>query len=71
MNLKYQRVRLDLEAARDRLDHDSPIDQDLGLIIDGIIETVLTLEYSKGPAEVIAFTPRKHAVATRGRAELR
>ena len=71
MNLKYQRVRLDLEAARERLNDEEQIDQDLGLLIDRIIETVLTLEYRKGQAEIIPFPPRKRLAPTPNRAERR
>ncbi|HEV2516412.1 MAG TPA: hypothetical protein VGV07_14245 [Devosia sp.] len=64
-------MRLDLEAARERLNDKEHIDRDLGLLIDRIIETVLTLEYRKGPAEIIPFTPRKRIAPTRRRAERR
>ncbi len=37
------------------MNDEEQIDQDLGLLIDRIIETVLTLEYQKGQAEIIPF----------------
>lgn len=66
MNPKYQRMRLDLEAAREQLDQHDELDQNLGLIIDSVIETILALEYRKGPAEVIPFTPRRRVVSASG-----
>lgn len=61
MNAKYTRVRLDLEAARSWLDGSDDVDQQLGQVLDHIIETVLSVEHLAGSKQsnVLRF-PSQH-----------
>jgi hypothetical protein len=52
---KYQIVRADLERARERLDSADKFDLHVQVMLEAVIETVLTLECAKRPCEIIPF----------------
>lgn len=52
---KYQTLRADLERARERFDANDDLDLHIQVMLDEVIETVLTLECAKQPCQIIQF----------------